>query len=109
LAVELEQAPTASLVRYRGRAERQGLEDAQDLAHVAQLGGIERADPKASTHRGVEHAFASQAEQGLAYWRATHPQLAGQDHVPNSATCRQIAALDLGEDAVVDLVPEGYA
>jgi hypothetical protein len=32
--------------------------------------------------------------------------LAGQGHVPNSAPGREIATLDLGQDAVIDLVTE---
>jgi hypothetical protein len=106
LAVQVEQAAAAILTRSRGGAERQGLQHPQDLAHVAQLGGVQYANPKAASKRRVEHALANQAQQGLPNGRAAHPHLAGQGHVPNSAPGREIATLDLGQDAVIDLVTE---
>ena len=103
-----EPAP-AGFVGRGGGTKRQGLQHTQDLAYVPKFGGIQRANPKAPAQSGVNYAFPSQAQEGLSDRRSAHPQLAGQHNVPNSASCREIAALDLGEDAVIDLVTEGYA
>jgi hypothetical protein len=35
--------------------------------------------------------------------------LGREGHVPHPATCRQIAVLDLSDDTLVDLIPEGNA
>ena len=78
----------------------------QDGADLPDLAPIERAEPKAATHVGLEDAIAGEAEQGLADGSPADAELGGQCRVADSEAGAQLASVDAIEEVAVDLVAE---
>jgi hypothetical protein len=89
--------------------KRQGLEAAQDLADVPELCGIQWADAEASTKRCFDHALSNKSEERFPHRGPADPQLGRERDITNSAAGGELTPLDLGEDALIDLIPERYA
>jgi hypothetical protein len=106
--VDLAQA-LQPLLGWRGREpEGEGLQGAEEIADLPELYRVERADPEAATHGGLEDAFARQSEQGLPNGGATDAQTSGQLGIADSRTGGKLSGVDAAEDEAVGLIPEGH-
>jgi hypothetical protein len=87
-------------------AEGQGLQRAQDVAHLPKLGGLQGTHPEPAPHGGIQHALAGEIEEGLADGGSADAQLGGEVAVADARAGRKIAAVDAVEDLATDLVSQ---
>jgi hypothetical protein len=92
--------------RFGRKPQGQGLERAEDGAHLADLVGVEGSDPEAAAHRALEDPVTGQAEQRFADGRATDAKLGGEIGIAKPGTGWDLPALDAVEELAADLVAE---
>ena len=89
---------------WRLEAEGKGLQRAQDIPHLPQLGGIQGTHAEPLSHGGIQHALPGELEQGLADGGSADAELGGEIAVADAGARREIAPLDTIEDLATDLV-----
>lgn len=97
--------PSQSLGGELGcQIQGEGLERAENLSHLGDLDGVERGNPEAATHVGLERTFAGQTEQGFAHRGTADTERGGQVGVTHSASGRGVPTVNGIEDLSVDLI-----
>ena len=107
--VDLAEASEPLLRRCGREPEGEGLQGAEEITDLPQLDRVERRDPEAATHGGLEHAFAREPKQRLPDGSAADAQSGSELRIANSAAGGELAGVDEAQDEAVGLIAEGDA